>query len=60
MDIKRKLELTSQAIKSISQHTDEESLVRLAALDEVVRQVNTERDAIRAEIEQAKRAALGS
>jgi hypothetical protein len=40
MDLKRKIEIVTQAVSSIATHTDADSVVRLAALDEVLDDVN--------------------
>lgn len=59
MDIRRKLEITAQAIASISRHDDEDSTVRLAALERVREQVEEAAAAIRAEVAQEVAQAVG-
>ncbi len=50
MDIKRKLEIVEQSIKSISTHRDEDSTVVKAALDRIVRIAEDAKQAIDAEV----------
>jgi hypothetical protein len=50
MDIKRKLEIVEQSIKSISTHRDEDSTVVKAALDRIARIAEDAKQAIDAEV----------
>lgn len=50
MKIDRKLELAEQAIASISRHDDEDTLLRSAALDRLVRFIGAEAEAMRARV----------
>lgn len=56
MDIKRKIELLKSNLTSISEHRDVDSTVRLAALDHIVKLVESEREKIGVEIEEKKAA----
>lgn len=47
MDIKRKLQIVDQAIKSISQHDDADSVVLIAALERVSKMAADEAQAVR-------------
>jgi hypothetical protein len=47
MDIKRKLQIVEQSVKSISTHDDADSVVVLAALDRIVEMVGIEAQAVR-------------
>lgn len=60
MDIKRKLELTSQHIESIARHDDVDLAVREAALDKVVAQVEEERAAAKVRVQAKVEAALAA
>lgn len=51
MDLKRKLEIVQTAIKSISEHTDVDSGVRLAALAQVGSMVEQEKFNITTEVQ---------
>lgn len=46
MDILRKLEIADLAIKSISRHDDEDSIVLNAALDQLIVKINAEKQGI--------------
>lgn len=59
MDIRRKLEITAQAIASISAHDDEDSTVRLAALERVKQQAEDAAALIRAAVAQEVAQAVG-
>jgi plasmid maintenance system antidote protein VapI len=50
MDIKRKLELAEQSIRSISTHEDEDAALRHAALDRIAAIVEREKKAIDADL----------
>jgi hypothetical protein len=49
MDLKRKIEIVAMAIESLAGHTDADSVVRLAALDEVLLEVNAAKKAVASE-----------
>ena len=48
MDIKRKLQIVEQAIQSISQHDDADSVLLLAALDKVAAMASQQAEAVKA------------
>jgi hypothetical protein len=50
MDLKRKIEIVTQAVESISSHRDADSVVRLAALDAVLAHVSVARTHIASEL----------
>jgi hypothetical protein len=50
MDIKRKLEIVEQSIRSISTHEDEDAALRHAALDRVAAIVEREKAAVDAAV----------
>lgn len=58
MKLNRKLEIVSQAVKSISTHGDEDAAIRVAALDRVAAMVATEKEAVQAEVQAGIDAAL--
>ncbi len=47
MDIKRKLQIVDQAIQSISQHDDADSVVILAALEKITTMVKHQAQAVK-------------
>ena len=55
MDLNRKLELVQASIRSISEHRDEDTAVRSAALDHVDQMVKDERERMKAEVDPRKR-----
>lgn len=59
MDIRRKLELVSDSIRSISEHRDVDSVVRLAALDRVASIIASEREKVQAEVAAETAAHIG-
>jgi hypothetical protein len=59
MDLKRKLELLADGVKSISRHDDEDAAVRHAALNLVDAIVKAEREGIDARVAARVAASLG-
>jgi hypothetical protein len=59
MNLKRKLEIASDAIKSVSGHRDEDAAILLGALDKIADQVAAEKAALVAALDAEKAAALG-
>jgi hypothetical protein len=51
MDLKRKLELFTDSVKSISRHDDVDAAVRHAALDQAAAIIAAEREAIDARVQ---------
>lgn len=60
MKMQRKMELLRAHVDSISGHTDEDSVVRLAVLDAAAQYVAEARAAVRAQAEAAAKAAVES
>lgn len=58
MKLNRKLEIVDQAVKSISQHTDEDAAVRAAALDRISEMVKWEKAKLDDEVKAGIDAAL--
>jgi hypothetical protein len=58
MDIKRKLEIVATGVSSITNHTDADSVVRVAALDQIAAQIATDRAAVIASAQAEAAAAL--
>lgn len=58
MNLSRKLEIVSQAVASISSHTDEDAAVRAAALDRIAKMVEEEKAKLKAEVDAGIAAAL--
>jgi hypothetical protein len=54
MNIKRKIEIVNSAILSISEHRDEDTALRIAALDKCSKMIETEKKKIEKEIEDEK------
>jgi hypothetical protein len=50
MDLKRKIEICTQAIESISRHDDEDAAVVKAALDKVISVIELERAQLDAKV----------
>lgn len=59
MDIKRKIEIVGQAVRSIAHHHDEDLAVREAALDQIQALVEAERTAARGRVQARIAAAVG-
>lgn len=60
MDIKRKIEIVGQAVRSIAHHHDEDLAVREAALDQIQGLVEAERAAARQRVQARIVSAVGS
>ena len=59
MNIKRKVEIAEQSLRSISQHDDEDMAVRVAALDRVAAFVGSEKAAMQARVDAKIAASIG-
>lgn len=59
MDIKRKLEIVEQAIRSISDHRDEDAAVRQTAMERIRELVAGEQDRIATDVQDQIARSLG-